>query len=215
MSICDIFKKELQEKFPDYTISKLGCTNHANVSLLSKDGVPNLVAKTIWHDASDPTGNMGIVSQDKAYNMEVKILKMLPSWWGLHLFLNFKTKINRVIVTNEISNLSWKTYKKGRHDLFVANQLVKLIRWLHSKKIAHSDLELKNIMLSSAGDPIIIDFEKSIFPASKAQMDDDYRKLLANLAENSNTKSIGAIIQRSLQRGTRKTQKRRKGGDKS
>jgi hypothetical protein len=97
--------KELQERFPDYTLHPLETTHHTNVLRLVKDGYPTLIAKTIWHDMSDPEGNMGIKAQDKAYRTEVKILKLLPKWWGIHLIDNFKTLLNRVIVTNEIINV--------------------------------------------------------------------------------------------------------------
>lgn len=140
---------------------------------------------------------MGIEAQDNAYNTEVRILKMLPDWWPIHLMDNFKTDLNRVIVTNEITNVPWASYTNDKEqDRQIAQQLIEQIHWLHSKKIAHSDLELKNILLTNVGSPVIIDFEKSVLRATKEQMNDDYRKLLDNLSEHINTRSIGIILRR-------------------
>jgi len=190
-----IFMKELQERFPDYRISPIGTTRHLNVVRLSNDGYPTLVAKTIWHDASDPDGDMGIKAQDDAYRTEVKILKLLPSWWGIRVVDNFKTALNRVIVTNEVRNVPWTSYKKGSNDLNIAECLLKQIKWLHSHGIAHNDLELKNILLTESVTPVIIDFEKSNTVATKEQIKNDYSMLLGNMKEYPNTESIGVILQ--------------------
>jgi hypothetical protein len=190
-----IFMKELQERFPDYTLSPIGTTSHVNVLRLSKDGHPTLVAKTIWHDASDPEGDMGIKAQDNAYMNEVEILTMLPSWWGIHLVDHFKTPQNRMIVTNEVQNVPWNSYKKGSNDAQIAELLFKQISWLHSHRIAHDDLELKNILLTDSATPIIIDFEKSNLKATKEQLQNDYNVLLRNMKEHANTESIGIILQ--------------------
>jgi len=163
------FLKEVQERFPEYQLSSLK-TNHKNVVRLSKPGSTSLVAKTIWHDVSDPEGDMGINARDNAYKTEVKIISMLPKWWGLRLIDHFKTEFNRVIVTNEIET------GKGKMTLKVIKQL----KWLHSHKIAHNDLELKNILLTKDG-PVIIDFEKSIIKASKEQMKNDCKTLRKKL----------------------------------
>ena len=210
-----ILTKELQERFPDYTISPIGTTRHSNVLRLSKDGHPALVAKTIWHDADDPEGNMGIKAQDKAYRTEVKILKMLPPWWGIRLIDNFKTSANRIIVTNEIINVPWNSYKKGANDVEIATLLFKQIQWLHSQGIAHNDLELKNVLLTDSLNPLIIDFEKSTLSATKDQINDDSRKLVANMKEHANTESIGTILEGiskggALSRTRRRTRHNRK-----
>ncbi len=181
------FLKEVQERFPDYKLSSLK-TNHKNVIRLSKHGFPSLIAKTIWHDLSDPEGDMGINARDNAYKTEVKILGMLPKWWGLRLIDHFKTDTNRVIVTNEIDT------SKGKMSL----KLLKQLKWLHSHKIAHNDLELKNILLTKNG-PIIIDFEKSIITASKEQMKNDCKTLRKNLKDNSKkygNRSLSAYTRR-------------------
>lgn len=182
------FLKEVQERFPDYQLSSLD-TNHKNVVRLSKPGSASLVAKTIWHDISDVEGDMGIKAQDKAYKTEVKILSMLPKWWGLRLIDHFKTESNRVIVTNEIET------GKGKMTL----KLIKQLKWLHSHKIAHNDLELKNILLTKNG-PVIIDFEKSILKASKEEMQKDCKTLRKNLKDKSKKK----YGNRSLSSYTRK-----------
>jgi RIO-like serine/threonine protein kinase len=199
MSLLEVFKNELQERFPSYTIQTVESTRHINILRLLKEGKPNLIAKTIWHDASEPLGNMGIESQDNAYNKEVRVLRMLPEWWSIHLVDHFKTVINRIIVTNEMNNTPWASYKNGKeNDTRIAQQLLEQIHWLHSKNIAHNDLELKNILLTDSRNPVIIDFEKSILHATKPQMNDDYRKVLDNLNERVNTRSIGIILRRFL-----------------
>jgi tRNA A-37 threonylcarbamoyl transferase component Bud32 len=212
-----ILMKEIQERFPDYKISPIKTTRHINVLRLSKDGHPALVAKTIWHDASDPEGDMGIKVQDKAYRTEVKILKMLPSWWGIHHVDNFKTSMNRVIVTNEVLNVPWSSYKKGANDVAIANRIFKQLQWLRSHNIAHGDLELKNILLTESATPLIIDFEKSTLKATKDQIKNDYAMLVRNMQEHLNTESIGIILQdisKDMLKGgalskTRRTRKKR------
>lgn len=206
----NILIKELQEKFPDYTISSIGTTRHKNVLRLSKDGHPTLVAKTIWHDSDDPEGNMGIKAQDKAYRTEAQILKMLPEWWGIYLIDNFKTPLNRVIVTNEIINVPWSSYKQGTNDRVIAELLFKQIQWLHSHHIAHNDLELKNILLTDSATPLIIDFEKSSLDTTKEQMNNDFTMLLNNMKEHPNTESIGVILQGMLKGGSRKRRNTRR-----
>jgi len=205
-----IFMKELEERFPDYRISPIGTTRHFNVLRLSKDGYPTLVAKTIWHDASNPDGDMGIKAQDNAYRTEVKILNMLPSWWGVHIVDNFKTTLNRVIVTNEVINVPWTSYKKGSNDLIIAERLLKQIKWLHSRGIAHNDLELKNILLTESVTPVIIDFEKSNTVATEEQIKNDYSMLLGNMKEHPNTESIGVILQGMPKGGGLSRRRRRK-----
>ena len=165
------FFKEVQSRFPEYNVTPLATTTHKNVLRLSKDG-HSLVAKTIWHDRSDPKGDMGIKAQDDAYETEVKILSMLPKWWGIQLIDHFKTKNNRIIVTNEIVTIPWR--RKGLASLS------KQIKWLHARKIAHNDLELKNILFTVNG-PIIIDFEKAQFMATKEMMLRDYSVLFESI----------------------------------
>ena len=205
----DTFSKELHERFPDYTISKIGSTRHSNVLHLSKDGHPPLVAKTIWHDRDDPDGEMGIAAQDKAYDTEVNILKILPEWWGIHLVDNFKTSLNRIIITTEAINMPWKSYEGGTNDAAIAERLFKQIQWLHSHGISHNDLELKNILLTDPHPPVIIDFEKSTLAATKDQMNDDYRKLLGNMREHENTDSIANMLDGMRSRRGGLTRKRR------
>jgi tRNA A-37 threonylcarbamoyl transferase component Bud32 len=186
------FFKEVQVRFPDYKLTPLGNTTHTNVVRLSKEGYPSLVAKTIWHDISEPDGDMGIKAQDNAYKTEVKILSMLPPWWGIQLIDHFKTNMNRVIITNEVVNVPWSSYKGN--DRLMATILSKQIKWLHLHKIAHNDLELKNILLTEKG-CIIIDFEKATFMSSKENMYHDYSLLLANMKEIPSTKNIGKMLQ--------------------
>jgi RIO-like serine/threonine protein kinase len=206
----DTFSKELRERFPDYTTSKIGSTRHSNVLRLSKDGHPPFVAKTIWHDSDEPDGEMGIAAQDKAYDTEVNILKMLPKWWGIHLVDNFKTSLNRIIVTTEVIHVPWKSYEGGTNDVAIAKGLFDQIQWLHSQGISHNDLELKNILLTESYAPIIIDFEKSTLPTTKEQMNDDYRKLLANMREHENTASIATMLDGMKSKGGTRSSRRRR-----
>jgi tRNA A-37 threonylcarbamoyl transferase component Bud32 len=192
------FETELQQKFPHFTIVPLGNTKHANVLKLTSPKGENYVAKTIWHDHGDPEGDLGIKVMDQRYRTEVKILGMLPSWWGLRLYDHFKTKENRVIVTSEIPNLMpWSSYKKNtKNDRHIANLLLKQLRWLHSNQIAHDDLELKNVLLTTDGKAIIIDFEKSFFRASTEEMRADYTLLMSNLSERSATQHIAHCMKK-------------------
>jgi len=206
MSRSNIFKKEVQKRFLDYTIVPLKNTSDTNVVRLSKEGSPTLVAKTIWHDKDDPMGDMGIKEINKRYKTEVKILKMLPKWWKIQHRDHFQTKENRVIVTNEIENMPWTTYKKGQGDELIVKELFKQIRWLHAHKIAHNDLLFKNILLTDSGHPVIIDFEKAILTAKPPEMEDDLRRLFSDLKELPNTKSIGIKLKKLLTNKTRKKQ---------
>jgi len=132
---------------------------------------------------------------------------MLPSWWGIRLIDNFKTDVNRVIVTNELKHTPWSSYKKGANDVEIAKLLQKQIQWLHSHKIKHGDLELKNILLTDSATPVIIDFEKATVTATKEQMKADYTLLLDNMKEHPNTKSIGDILERISNQGKRTTRR--------
>jgi tRNA A-37 threonylcarbamoyl transferase component Bud32 len=198
ISMDRILVKEVQERFPDYIIRSLG----NNVVRLSTED-RSYIAKSIWHDTSDPDGDMGINARDKAYRMELKVIRMLPSWWGLRLVDTFKTPLNRVIIMNEIDHMSWSSYRGN--DVEFAKRLQKQVKWLHSHKITHNDLELKNILLTEDG-PLLIDFEKSSV-ATKEKMKNDYRVMIAAFKENENTKSIANILQRYIEprRTKRKT----------
>lgn len=193
-----ILIKEVQERFPDYIIHSLG----NNVVRLSAEG-KSFIAKSIWHDTSDPDGDMGIKARDKAYRMELKVIRMLPSWWGLRLVHTFKTSLNRVIIMNEIVHMQWSSYRGN--DVETAKRLLKQVKWLHSHNISHNDLELKNILLTDEG-PVVIDFEKSSF-ATKEKMKNDYRVMMTACKENKYTKSIATILQRYTEprRSKRKT----------
>ncbi len=132
---------------------------------------------------------------NKAYNNEASILSKLPDWWGLYLKDSFKKDPFRVIITPNIPNCKWSGYKDN--DKLIAEKIYKQIEWLHSNKIAHNDLELKNILLTCDNkNAIIIDFEKSTRGASNASMRDDYRKVIDSLNENENTKGIAQKLQK-------------------
>ena len=123
-----------------------------------------------------------------------KGVKELPKWWGLQLVKNFKTKLNRVIITNEIENVPWTTYIKGKNDKEIAEKLFKQITYLHSHKILQNDFELKNILLTYDNLPILIDFEKSILNANKQQIEAEKARVISILNLYSNTKGIGQIL---------------------
>jgi serine/threonine protein kinase len=202
------FETDLRKKYPNHNISPLKNTKHTNVLQLKDPKGKTFVAKTVWHDKEDPKGDMGIEVMDKRFQTEVRVLQMLPSWWALHYYDHFKTTDNRIIVTDEINSTPWASYKSTKKkDALMAKALMKQVRWLHSKKIAHGDLALKNIMLSANGEPVIIDFEKSIVRASKAKMHEDYVNLLLSISDVPIKNHIIYFLNQALLKHERKTRK--------
>lgn len=194
--MADLFNKIVKEHFEPlgFKVSKLSGTRHWNVlRLYNPSDKSYYVAKGILH--IDGNNEMGPKQMNKAYNNESSILSKLPDWWGIYLKDSFKEDPFRVIVTPEIPNCKWSAYKGD--DKVIAEKLYKQIEWLHSNKIAHNDLELKNILLSCDNkNVIIIDFEKATRNASDSAMRDDYRKLIDSLNENDKTRGIATKLEK-------------------
>lgn len=194
--MADLFNKIVKEHFEPlgFKVSKLGGTKHWNVlRLYDPSDKKYYVAKGIVH--IEGNNEMGPKQMDKAYKNETSILSKLPEWWGVYLKDSFKEDPFRIIITPEIPNCKWSTYKG--HDSVIAEKLYKQIEWLHSNKIAHNDLELKNVLLTCDNkNAIIIDFEKATRGASELSMRDDYRKLIESLNVNDKTKGIAAKLEK-------------------
>lgn len=194
--MADLFNKIVKEHFEPlgFKVSKLSGTRHWNVlRLYDPSDKRYYVAKGILH--IDGNNEMGPTQMNKAYNNESSILSKLPNWWGLYLKDSFKEDPFRVIVTPEIPNCKWSGYKGN--DTLIAEKIYKQIEWLHSNKIAHNDLELKNILLTCDNkNVIIIDFEKAIKGASDSSMREDYRKIIQSLNENDKTKGISKKLEK-------------------
>jgi len=194
--MAELFNKIVKEYFEPlgFKVSKLSGTGHWNVlRLYDPSDKKYYIAKGIIHIEND--NEMSPKQMNKSYNNEVSILGRLPEWWGLYLKDSFKENPFRIIVTPEIPNCKWSGYKGN--DKVIAEKLYEQIEWLHNNKIAHNDLELKNILLTCDNkNAIIIDFEKATRGASDSMMRDDYRKLLKNLNENENTKGIATKLEK-------------------
>lgn len=194
--MADLFNKIVKEHFEPlgFKVSKLSSTRHWNVlQLYDPSDKKYYVAKGILH--IDGNEEMGPKQMNKAYNNESSILSKLPDWWGVYLKDSFKEDPFRVIVTPEIPNCKWLTYKGD--DKIIAEKLYKQIEWLHSNKIAHNDLELKNVLLTCDNkNAIIIDFEKATKGTSNSAMRDDYRKLINSLNETDKTKGIAKKLEK-------------------
>ncbi len=190
------FHKIVKEHFEPrgFKISKLEGTRHWNVLRLHDPSEKkDYIAKGIMHIEDDE--QLGPKQMDEAFRNEISVLSSLPTWWGFYLNDYFKEDKFRILVTPEIKNCKWSTYKGN--DKEIANSLYGQIEWLHRRKIAHNDLELKNILLTCDNkNAIIIDFEKSIVKATDTVMRGDYKKLLESLNETEQTKGIAKHLKK-------------------
>jgi serine/threonine protein kinase len=197
------YGKEMEKVFHDlikehveplgYTISKVTGTKHWNVlRIYDPSDKKYYIAKGILHIEGD--NELGPTQMDKAFQNETTILSKLPDWWGLSLKDSFKKDSFRVVITPEIPNCKWTQYKGN--DKGIAKIIVKQIEWLHSHKIAHNDLELKNILLSCDNkNATIIDFEKATLNSSSTSMRNDYKQIIQSLNEREETKGIAKKIE--------------------
>jgi serine/threonine protein kinase len=194
--MADLFNKIVKEHFEPlgFKVSKLSKTRHWNVlRLYDPSDKTYYVAKGILH--IDGNDEMGPKQMNKAYNNESTILSKLPDWWGLYLKDSFKEDPFRIIVTPEIPNCKWSGFKGN--DTVIAKKIYKQIEWLHSNKIAHNDLELKNVLLTCDNkNAIIIDFEKATKGASNSVMRNDYQKIINSLNNNDKTKGIATKLEK-------------------
>ena len=212
MSLTTDIIQTIKEKHPSWDISRLGHTYHSNVVLL-KNGNQRFIAKSIWFDEEDPTDEE---RAQHAFETEVAILQMLPKWWGIQYVDSFvsPSKRNRIIITTEFQNVPWKTLEP-KHFLTIARSIQRQLSWLHSHKISHNDLELKNILLGKDQQTAtIIDFEKSKLEGTRDQMEADKRMLLEN-AQSLNP-IFGRVMKEAISGrrmsmgGKRRTRRRRR-----
>jgi serine/threonine protein kinase len=190
----DDFIRVVKKHYPDKKISKAYTWNTLRV-----DGN---IAKLVTWDIDDPSD---IERAKNAFNVERKIYSMLPSWWGIRLVDSFEDDNNFVILTNELKHCAWKSVP-NIDKTSVFSDIQKQLDWLHSNKILHDDIELKNILLSCDGKhATIIDFEKSRFNPTPQEMQTE-RELIKSRFEEF-ARSRGASRRRK--RTTRKTRKRR------
>jgi serine/threonine protein kinase len=193
----DLFNTLIKKYFKPhkYIISPLKNTSHWNVKrLYDKVSKSTYIVKGIINLDND--NEMGKKQMNKAYKTEIYILSILPKWWGLYLKNNFIKYPFRFIVTPELPSCKWSMYK-GNNDIMIAKKIYKQIKWLHKHKIAHNDLELKNILLDcNMKNAIIIDFEKSTLNASSLLIKNDFITIINNLMRNKNTKGIAKQLKK-------------------
>lgn len=199
---------EFKKIIKDYSVSqkmKVSPISRKNWNVLRlHQAEDTYIAKGIIHVVGDD--EMGASQMDKAFKNEVEIISALPAWWGLTLKDKFATGRFRVVITREIPHCKWAEYG-GQFDKVLAKALHRQLGWLHRHRMAHNDLELKNILLAcDHSHATIIDFEKATRNATAAQKREDYRLLLATLRENENTAGIGAHLE-MLKRKTRRVQR--------
>jgi serine/threonine protein kinase len=222
MSLIKDFKDSVVEKYPDFTISKVGSTSHTNVMRLSKDGT-HYIAKSVWFDSEDSSNEE---RAQRAFETEVSVLKMLPDFWNIRYIDSFvsSTGMNRIIVTTELPSCPWKDLKPKNYD-GVARSILRQIKWLHDHDIVHGDLELKNILLScDQMSATIIDFEKSKQGAAATDEEKamDKTRLLSAVKNNlppflttisqilyGRRASIGGTRHKRSRQQKRKTQRRK------
>ncbi len=206
MGLPDAQKRILEKRYATagYTIEPVEFTKHTNVMRLRK-GNKSYIAKFIF-DYSKLAGFSDMVDPRAAYENESRIYGSLPSWWGIKLLDAFDATDGAdhfyVIMTSEMSSCPWSSLPR-KHYKDIAAQLRRQMRWLHAHKIAHNDLELKNILISCNGkQATIIDFEKSIVNASASELARDKERMATILKEHD------AALAAAYNGGQRKTRKR-------
>ncbi len=192
---------------PRFFIEPLTTTSHYNViRIIDTVGETQpLVAKGIFH--IEGNDDLGPEQMDRAFQTEIDILSRLPAWWRHGIINTFRNSRVRVIVTPEHQTQSWLQYQTSvASDRAIAYALEKQLRWLGENGIAHRDLELKNVLLTTCG-PIIIDFEKSkvIGYTDSAATATDWDKLIDSLHELENTRRIGDFLAERRPDGRRKS----------
>ena len=209
-----LIKEYIKDK--DYEISDIKNTNHWNVKrLYDKKEEKKYVIKGILHIDNDK--DFSKTKMDNAYKKEVLLLSNLPKWWGLELKDNFVRGNFRFIILSEINSCKWSMYDGNKKiDKKIASSIYKQLSWLHKKKIAHNDMELKNIIFDcDKNKAVIIDFEKSIKNATKKQMNLDYMKVIDGFKQNDNTRNIGNILEKLIMKNKRTRKNKNKKSNKS
>ncbi len=179
---------------PRYVIEPLKTTRHLNVVRIhDTETDTHMVAKGIFHIEDD--ANLGPAAMNRGFEVETEVLSDLPPWWGIHLVAAFRVGDIRIVVTPELTTHSWLSYKPSlMSDRAIAAALGRQLRYLHSQHIAHRDLELKNVLLTTGFVPVIIDFEKATLEATAAELRTDWEKLVGSLREYENTRRIGVAL---------------------
>ena len=190
----DEFVRVVNKHYPGRNIRKAYTWNTLRV-----DGN---IAKLVTWDIDDP---MDIARARNSFNIERKIYYMLPTWWGFRLVDSFEDDNNFVILTNELKHCNWKT-AVNIDKTSVFSDIEKQLNWLHSNKILHDDIELKNILLSCDGKhATIIDFEKSRFNPTPQEMQTEKELIKQRFDEFARSRGGS----RRRRRSTRKTKRRR------
>lgn len=203
----EVFIQAVRRHYPDKEIKKGYTWNTLRVEYT--------IAKLVPYDIDDPSD---IERARNAFETERRIYAMLPSWWGIRLIDSFVDGNVFVIVTNEYKNCKWnRVIERNRKSIL--DDIERQLNWLHSNRILHGDLELKNILLSCDGaHAVIIDFEKSKFNASINEMRYEKDRIMTMLTKElhelrprsrSVTEELRAIRPRSISAGTRKQRRRR------
>ena len=204
----------LKDRYPDFQFSKVSGTSHWNVvRMWDPHNERYLVAKAIMDYTNNTMTDANRMAMNDAWEMEASVIASLPSWWGLQMVDSFREGPVRILVTTEIPNKSWMTYKPS-HDLDrrIALDLERQLRWLLDAGISHNDLELKNILFT--GDrAIIIDFEKATREKGR-----DVEKIIQSFSEKEHLKGIAKTLlerlgartgRRASMRKRRRVQKRK------
>lgn len=184
----------LKDRYPDFQMSKVPGTSHWNVVRMWDPRMQkHYIAKVIMDYTNNNITNANRKAMNDAWNMETEVLSNLPSWWGLQFVDSFREGPMRFIVTTEIPNKRWVTYKPSHAlDRQIAFDLEKQIRWLLEAGISHNDLELKNILFTG-NSAIIIDFEKASYEKGS-----DIQKILESFSEKENLKGIAKVLSERL-----------------
>lgn len=194
---------------PRFLVEPLGTTRHHNVARIrNQETGESMVAKGIFHIEGNE--DLNPEAMDRTFAVEKEVLAHLPAWWNLRLVHAFRNDTIRVIITPELPTSSWLLYEPSvAEDKAMTQSLERQLRWLHNEGIQHTDLELKNVMLTPAG-PVIIDFEKARPVKGLVDEVQDWKKLIGSLRDKENTRRIGDLLEarmpgrRKSMGGTRK-----------
>jgi len=157
--------KSLRKKYPTADIQKGYTWNTLRIN--------SNIAKLIPYDIEDPDD---IGRAKKAFEVERYVYSKLPAWWGVRLVDSYIDGNVFVIIITE-----YKHCKVPSLSPSAFADVEKQLRWLHSHRIAHNDLEMKNILVScDQKHAIIIDFEKSVLNASPDLMAADKGRLVGH-----------------------------------
>lgn len=184
----------LKRRYPEFQFSRVSGTSHWNVVRMWDPVTErHLIAKAIMDYTNNTMTNANRLAMNDAWEMEASVLTILPAWWGLQMVDSFREGPIRILVTTEIPNKPWITYKSSHAlDRRIAEDLERQLRWLLEAGISHNDLELKNILFT--GDrAVIIDFEKATREKGR-----DVEKIIESFSEKEHLKGIARHLQERL-----------------